>query len=1124
MNNKKQVAVLSTAALSAMFIGAASTNVQAADRDMTNLTKNVQYLAEKYRLDPAEFNKLLIDLTDSDVFSYEYKNAKLDFTKLDSFIGEQKKAGKTITQALDLAKDKPELIVTPVGTELKVDSVSAITKTQVKVVLSTEVDSVAASNFKIEGGNVTAATLASDKKSVTLAVSGLEYSKDYTLSVTGVLVDGKESNFGTKTFKTPAVTDLWDLQVSSSDESIVADGADNTVVTFKLMDKVTKTVDTEANDIVLDLNTTYGTLAAKRVTVQKGVATVILTSEFSNTDISAKIDAQIIEASGDYKDLINNVAGTGSVSFKTATTQNVETVTLVSAEANQADRITLFFDKEVSLKHFVKTNDKGELLYTVGAKTDYVAKDLEKTSAEVISHTLKLNDTIKINQGSNYNFVVKGFKTVAGNSKAIEVILDKTTVLKDNADVAVVVNTVNSLNKVTNSSAQFKLTDARKPEATSVTVQGLNELKVKFSEAIADSAFKIDGRFDGVKKGLENSQSKFTYKFGEFNAATQIDDRDLATIELLAAYDEDGIADNLDTNKTIAGYFAQGNHTLQISSMKDFAYATDLNNMGTTQNLGFAVAEDKAQPTAKISVESPEQFRITFDKKIAENLTTLVNGTDIKLQKLNSNGEYADVDTTATDTSITDVKDKFNYGTDFQVTKVSASEYTVELKRDWTKIYDTTHTNKNYYNDKYRFVIGKGKITNVSNGLKNEEIKLDLNYAGSALNTPDVTSPVISAIERVKSDSNNFYVTMSEPVKLVVTDTVKDSATGTLAQGQTQLPNTTAQFIGKDKNGKTVTFDAHVVSYADENAADKVIEIEWTGATNPQTVVDAGGSENWTLVVRSLSDDIGNTAASATKEFKIEKSAATASPFKVAKDGQGAYKVIGTLNTTADDKIEITFTEGVSLTGVSDATNPAQYTINGKTAPAGTSIEVKDLDTNIDNGFEKVIITLPDGTLSRGADKSNVIAINKNLVSYDGSVLEGEHEFIVRVLENDNQAPTASDFVIGGTNVADVHGQVNGDTITFNVQADKTYSTGSVTLTDDVSEKVDVTVTLGTGSVTVPVEVGQIEALPTGFGLGAPGKTGAQLQALGNKTVVLADDAGNSRTYTIKFTAQPAQV
>ncbi|PER28972.1 MULTISPECIES: S-layer homology domain-containing protein [Bacillus] len=824
--------------------------------------------------------------------------------------------------------------------EVKVTSVKALSKTTVEVKFDNKVDAVKAENFTINGAAVKSATLSEDKKTATLDVSGLELDTKYSVAIKDVLVNTKKLDLGTHEFQTLSVADLWELKVDVKDAQLDADGADNTEVTFSLIDKATNKVDEKADDIVLALNTTYGNLAHNRVTIQDGKATVVLTSEFSPKELTAKIDAQLIEASEDYKHLIGKVLGTTNVKFvPAAVTGNPEEkrqLSVVKAESNQADRVVAYFDKDVTLADFVETTSTGDL----------------KLTADKKAYVLKNN--VSVEQDGNKK--IKGIRAVSGNKKAVELILEKDSVLTDNKEVKV------KADITVPSETKFVLTDARVPEVTSVKAEGLNTLKVKFSEAVAEGTFKIDGQFDS---------STFDVTYGEFNPVTFQDDRNVATITLKDSYKEA-------SKDAKNGFFMPGKHSLQVSSLKDFAALTDSANVGSTQNLAFEVAEDKTKPSAAVKVESPEQFRVAFSKGIKEeNLQNV-----IKLQK-----QVVNPDTKAVEWKTTDVP--------FSVKKVASGDYVIELTKDWTEIYNTKGTKNNYYNDKYRIQIEKDALTSATNGEKNDELNLSLNYDGSALNTPDTKSPVIKDI--VGTDVlGKFVVTMDEPVKLAG----KDDAGETLNQDQTKLPETSVQFIGKDKDGKTVTFDGTVGGYADGNTgADMSFEVSWNaGETTPQTVVDAGGNNVWTVVVKSLSDDVGNTAATVTKDFAIKKTPEAEkkdTPFKIhtveGKEGDA-------------DVVTITFTEGVQFKGgVHDATNPAQYTLNGQKLPTGTQISVednhsadkevlKDEKGNVipAEGFETVVIKLPKGQLTNA--KSNTITVNKNLTSHDGSVLEGAFE------------------------------------------------------------------------------------------------------------------------------------
>lgn len=859
-------------------------------------------------------------------------NDALTKVTLEDFAGNVYKNAKT-GETYDPSKD-PDFI----GGDLKVESVSAITKTSVKINFNKAVDSVTKDNFTIAGGVVNAATLSEDKKSVTLTVSGLTYETEYTVVAANILVDGKPVTLEGEKFKTPAVTDVYNLELTTDapNDAILANGADNLVITAKLKDKVTGAVDVNADNVVIAFSSTYGNLANTRVTVQDGVATVVLTSEFSQKDLVSKIDAQIIEASGDYKDLIGKVVGTKNVYFKLdlGDGNTPETPLLTGAESNQADRVTLKFNKDVTVKDFVEFNEAtNKFVVDASGNADFV------DGVNVLVYQSK--------DGNNQPvpLQVRGLKPVAGNTKALEVILDKNHVLEDNKAVYIEI-TQPSTNGEKKTQADFILTDARKPEATSVVAQGLKQVVVKYSEPVKEAKLQLDGGLTKIK----------TVTAGEFNQETLEDTRDTATIETV-------------------DYLTAGTHSVQFSSIKDFAADSDPKNISTNQTLDFVVNGDDSIPNATVSVESPEQFRITFNKDVQD-----FELSDVKLQKLvkGSNGA-ADV-----------WEDAHNDKLALKQAIDPESEYVLEMTQDWTKIYDTENTRKNYYNDQYRLVIAKDTVTNPANGKKNAEIILPLNFSGSKLNSPDTTSPVISGFDVGYAGKviTSFKVHMSEPVKLPGKDNAGDTASQ--IQG-TAVPTPIIEFLGKDKNGNPVTVKGAVVDYTGDAEADKDFLVKVAdGQPTLESYVLEGGDKNWTLVVRSISDDVGNTAPSLTHDFKVDLENA-AEVFMV----KGTYKdkpyngVEGFLNGTGKDTIVLDFTADVKYTGtIENAVNPSNYLLDGENLPKGTTLTVSDSDEL--PGVDIVTITLPDGTLS--ADYNNVITLNKSLKSAKGTKLTGEFE------------------------------------------------------------------------------------------------------------------------------------
>ena len=819
-------------------------------------------------------------------------------------------------------------------------SAKALGKEKVEVSFSRAVDSVTADNFKIAGGTVKSATLSADKKSAVLEVEGLEYDKDYTVDAKGILIGGVAKDLGSLSFMTQSVENIWMLEVTPKASSILANGSDNTEVTFQLKNKATGEVDTKADDIVLKLSTSFGSLAKERVTIQDGKATVLLTSEFSNTDLEATIDAQIIETvNGEYKDLIGKIDGQAKVKFSTVmvTPAPIEMINVLAAESNQADRVTIFLDKAVSRELLLKSFG------------------LDKVRQGLHEEDYMANDNIQIEQFDGMKRVI-GIKSVPSNPKAFEVILDKETPLQDNATVKVLAKITSSTDTEVKSKASFKLTDARQPEVTSVKPVGLNQLEVKFSEAIADAKFKIDGQF---------GEKYFDVKYLGFDNKEGVDRRDTVIITLNDEHDDGAVKAEEAYPGPKKGYFTPGKHSLQIWDAMDFAALSDESNIGTTQNLDFTVAADTVKPTAGVVVESPEQFRVMFSKQL-KNLSLAdvqaLLGSKMKLERYNSG---------------TKLYEDFSQYAEITYYNEETGEVLVELKKDWTEIYDTVNTKENYYNDKFKITLAKDSVKAEANGEKNDALSLDLNYSGSPLNTPDLKSAEINAIDRILL-SNDFNVMMSEPVKLRGLDQADTPLIN--ADGTVLPPKTTVEFIGKDKDGKIVTIDGSVVGYT--NSSDMNFRV--AANQSLQNLVDnAGYGEEWKVVVKSLSDDVGNTVATATHDFKIMKTPVkpVVSPFEIEKVSANAKD--------EKDVIRVKFSEGVQYSGMYDATSTAQYTLNGKNLPVGTSISLADSDDNLSNGLDIVKIKVPAGTLKT---LSNVITVNKELQSYDNSVLTGGYE------------------------------------------------------------------------------------------------------------------------------------
>ncbi|MEM1502821.1 S-layer homology domain-containing protein [Domibacillus sp. 8LH] len=796
---------------------------------------------------------------------------------------------------------------------LEVVSVSASSKTSVQVTFSKAIDNATASNFTIAGGTVSSVSLNSAKTVATLQVTGLADATSYTVAFNGIKTSGNEATLASKTFKTPeAAVKTWNLRASVGSTSLTADGKTTTTITYQLADASTGTVDTAADNIAVDVSTTQGSLESTRVTMQNGMATVKLTSPVSSTDVTGSVTAKIASATGDYASIIGKTASV-SVSFKKPDVVGTVPI-LASASTTQADRVRLQFDRAISLDALVETNEKGELLYTYKTgeawSAPVVKADIPSgTVGKDIRHVLR-EDAVKVGEKT-----IQGLKVVSGDPSAIEVILNKETTLTNNTQVSVSVAPEDSEGKVVQSSTKFYLTDAKKPEVVSAQADGLTKVKVNFSESVADANFTIDARF--------TEGADFTTEFGDFNPATQEDNRHVATITVDSDFN-DGFTG------AISGYFTAGQHKVEVASLQDWA-----GNRGITQNATFTVSKSTTKPTATVKVASPEQFHVTFNTEVSG-----VDESTLKFQEYNATSNTY-VDSSAAYT-VKKVADK--------------NEYVVELLDGWS---DTTYAAK-----KFRIFIPKETITNVTNGVQNVDLALNLSYSGSPLTKVDTTGPVLQSITRKAGTTDTYIFTMSEPVQL--------------SELGDEDANEAVVFTGKNKDGvvKTATEITRSNINLVEDGTDTKLEVV---SDELQDLVNEDAySTSWSGVIKNIKDDLGNaTITSVSKSFTVSKQV-TNVDFKIS--------TVTAATVGEKDEIRLTFTEGVVYTGgANDATVASVYTLNGSSLPEGTTFTVANPDEVSSNGYEQVVITLPKETLA----SSNVITVKSGLASYDGSVLIG---------------------------------------------------------------------------------------------------------------------------------------
>ena len=874
------------------------------------------------------------------------------------------KAGSTATITVTATKSgyqtgtakfyvKVKAAVDPDVDTLAVSSVSAITATKLAVTLSAAVDSASPANFVIPGMTVSAASLDSTKKIASLTVAGATLGKNYTLTATGLKISGVTMPNATKSFTMPELGDMVFYSLTLPVTELKADGASQALATFSIKDGDGNLL-TSASNVEVAFATTFGTFAEKRVTVQKGVATNMLTSEFLALDRTAQLTATIIEAT--EASLIGKKA-TASVLMtpNPGTADENFGASLVGAESDQADRIVAFFNKDVSASSFY-TNGAFD-----GAKAGIIVR---KDSTTV---------------GGGTGCAVRGLLPVPGNTKALQIMLDveddSDNALTDNSDVFIRFSDNTGTLPVLKDTA-FRLTDARKPAMLDVTNEGLTKIVVTFSEAIdrASAANLTNWSFDGT---LLSNQAKFgvvTAVVGQFNTT---DKRQFVTI-------------TLGTGK----YLAAGPHSLQGANIGDWAFLSDTNNVMNTQTLDFKIDPDTVAPTATVTVQSPEQWVITFDRVVPETAANLA--AKLTLEKYTT--------TWATDARVAGVGTAAVNDTNLNlvVTKLADNKsFLVQTDYDWTRVYNTSVSGKNYFNDSFRLKIAANAVTNAANGLKNVELALPLvdnpgTFGIAPITDADVWSPLIKSIDEV-TKGTRYTATMNEPVKLNGGVNVNfEGATASQLQGSTgaasdwaNIPVPTAYFV---KTDLSLTIPATVgATFVD--SYNKVLSI------TPNSTLGQGW---WRLVVMSISDDVGNTAASATKDFYVAGEGPPPSKtFKItwAFADDDTDLVVENIESTPPevdnyDYVYIKFSKALALTGdYKNALKTSNYTLDGIVLPTGTQILANiagydDLDAVVDS----VTIRLPQGAL-QGKNAPHMINVSNLIQSTLGEALTngGEH-------------------------------------------------------------------------------------------------------------------------------------
>ncbi len=878
--------------------------------------------------------------------------------------------------------DKPDVPVTP--EELTV-SAKANSASSVDVTFSQTLDNeLKAEDVSVAGEGVSVVDVTTtDRRTFTVTLTGAAASTEYTLNIKNIQIDGKAVEDKSVKFTTPASqVEGYKLNLKAkglvNDVYIAANGASQAELTCEVIGPDGNIVTDDG--IVVAFATDRGSVGSERVTAEKGVAKNTFRSESLTTDVKAHVTATIVEIGvGTNKDIMG-LQQALDITMTPTPEAYIDGNTIVSAESNEADRVVAYFANDVKIDNY---------------KTATGSIDASKIDIYVYDNTYNTN-TANV-QSSHIQTLGNGkivdIRVLPENPKAMEILVDEP--LTDNSNIAVWV--ADKTGKVqTSNTVYFKLTDARQPELVRVTNEGYRTLKLEFSEAVipagkisaeaakAYAADKLENyRVDGIplnnpRYGVENDSDK-EVKVKVGTAGKGVDERHIVTITF----------GKLSNGKRF--YLPVGSHSIQASNIGDWAVNSDPKNFNATQTLNFEVVKDDTAPTIEsVDVQSPEQMLVTFNSDVemnalysAENIkgiedTNNLGNSIIRLQQQDG-AKWVDLSSN-TDTI---------YKNPIRVTKVSDRKYLVEVTKDWTKVYKTRTTLKNYFNYRYRLHIDAEALENIGNGLVNTaDINYNLDSAmitapqeGKFVTITDMQQEVVSTYE------TRYIATISDPIKLAKANGTNENPEGlTPSEAQNTdagVPVPTAEFV-KVNGTSSVTVQAEVKNFAntEDGKCDKALVIV------PERELEGG---TWRLYLRSVSDDVGNTTPTLTKEFTVDAPSAT--NFEVS----WAYVDADDDYTTNDSQtsgryIFVKFSEPLKTYGTTDnVLSQTNYVLNGKPLPKDVVIKagINGYDhKSLKQGNSEVYsitIALPQG--EEVSNKNAILNIANTITSKNGTTL-----------------------------------------------------------------------------------------------------------------------------------------
>ncbi|HZK00866.1 MAG TPA: hypothetical protein VFC79_12695, partial [Tissierellaceae bacterium] len=328
---------------------------------------------------------------------------------------------------------------------------------------------------------------------------------------------------------------------------------------------------------------------------------------------------------------------------------------------------------------------------------------------------------------------------------------------------------------------------------------------------------------------------------------------------------------------------------IQVRSVTDVAGLSDLsdNNKITTQNFIFEYTRPESKTGLGIEIESPEQYVLELYEDLytddeSGSLFDITTSGAIKVELLST-------------TNKTLVKELDN--DDYRIVGLGPDEegYILELTEDWTVLLNGLTGNPAYHNKWFRVTITETIYDYYGNLLyeydpvtgEEEDEDEDNEPMYAEVQVPeDVTSPAIADLDFTGAENVNgtwtytqdtfapIFMEFNEPVQIItdyngdVVSHMAPSMTPSLEQG-TKVPTPTFEYVAVDSKYEDATVldsaGVRIPGYIDEDL---------TPVDEHDTKLHVKAEENlevglWKLVVREMSDDVGNTMSTEQYLFEV---------------------------------------------------------------------------------------------------------------------------------------------------------------------------------------------------------------------------------------------------------------